>query len=105
MNWLAPANTIRDIPADSPSIRPLFFASSPKVIATGMNPITMGIAVFTQIGLTGVLIYLLAYIFTNLGAFTVVIFISPGIVNSPTPRFLMLRSISDSSPSRTPATC
>jgi len=35
--------------------------------------ILMGVAVFTEIGITGVLVYLVAYAFTNLGAFTVVI--------------------------------
>jgi len=35
--------------------------------------ILMGVAVSTQIGLSGVLIYLVAYALTNLGAFTVVI--------------------------------
>jgi proton-translocating NADH-quinone oxidoreductase chain N len=38
--------------------------------------ILMGIAVFNSVGLLGVLIYLLAYAFTNLGAFTVVILVS-----------------------------
>ena len=38
--------------------------------------ILMGLAVFNQTGLTGILIYLLAYAFTNLGAFAVVIAVS-----------------------------
>ena len=38
--------------------------------------ILMGVAVFSEIGLTGVLIYLVAYTFTNLGAFIAVIIAS-----------------------------
>lgn len=38
--------------------------------------ILMGLAAFNEIGLSGVLIYLLAYAITNLGAFTVVIYAS-----------------------------
>jgi len=38
--------------------------------------ILMGLAVFNEIGLTGVLIYLVAYAFTNLGAFLSVITVS-----------------------------
>src|SRR5690606_25236500 len=39
------------------------------------------------------------------GFFTVVIFIRPGTVNSPTPFLLTLREISDSSSSSTDDTC
>ncbi|MCM8776376.1 MAG: NADH-quinone oxidoreductase subunit N, partial [Candidatus Omnitrophica bacterium] len=38
--------------------------------------ILMGIAVFSEIGLSGVFVYLTAYIFTNLGAFVVVLIAS-----------------------------
>lgn len=43
--------------------------------------ILMGIATFTETGISGVLIYLLAYAFTNLGAFTVVMIISNQLGN------------------------
>ncbi len=38
--------------------------------------ILMGLAVFSSVGLQGVLIYLLAYLFTNLGAFAIVLLVS-----------------------------
>jgi proton-translocating NADH-quinone oxidoreductase chain N len=38
--------------------------------------ILMGIAVFSEMGIAGILIYLVAYAFTNLGAFTVVMIVS-----------------------------
>lgn len=38
--------------------------------------ILMGLAVFSRLGQDGILIYLLAYLFTNLGAFAIVIYVS-----------------------------
>lgn len=49
--------------------------------------ILMGIAVFNDLGLTGVLIYLLAYAFTNIGAFTVVITVSNYLGNDELPSY------------------
>ena len=43
--------------------------------------ILMGVAAFTQTGISAVLIYIMAYAFTNLGAFVVVIIVSNHLEN------------------------